>query len=102
MGPGVPALVNELNVLRSARFPATFGNRPVPGPATLLIWGQDRQLILPLGAGCNVLMKPANPRILTINGGSSRIKFALFEAGEALKRVFHGAVERIGHFDATL
>jgi acetate kinase len=25
-------------------------------------------------------MKPANPRILTINGGSSNIKFALFEA----------------------
>jgi len=25
-------------------------------------------------------MKPANPRILTINGGSSSIKFALFEA----------------------
>ena len=27
-------------------------------------------------------MKPANPRILTINGGSSSIKFALFEAGD--------------------
>ena len=25
-------------------------------------------------------MKSANPRILTINGGSSSIKFALFEA----------------------
>ena len=24
-------------------------------------------------------MEPANPRILTINGGSSSIKFALFE-----------------------
>ena len=24
-------------------------------------------------------MKPANPRILTINGGSSSINFALFE-----------------------
>ncbi len=47
-------------------------------------------------------MKPANPRILTINGGSSSIKFALFEAGEALERVFHGAVERIGQADATL
>jgi acetate kinase len=31
-------------------------------------------------------MKPANPRILTINGGSSSIKFALFEAGDPLKR----------------
>lgn len=28
-------------------------------------------------------MKPANPRILTINGGSSTTKFALFEAGDA-------------------
>ena len=27
-------------------------------------------------------MKPSNPRILTINGGSSSIKFALFEAGD--------------------
>ena len=26
--------------------------------------------------------KPTNPRILTINGGSSSIKFALFEAGD--------------------
>ena len=26
-------------------------------------------------------MKPGNPRILTINGGSSSIKFALFETG---------------------
>ena len=29
-------------------------------------------------------MKPVNPRILTINGGSSSIKFALFEAGAHL------------------
>ena len=29
-------------------------------------------------------MKPAKPRILTINGGSSSIKFALFEAGDSL------------------
>jgi len=27
-------------------------------------------------------MKSANPRILTINGGSSSIKFELFEAGD--------------------
>ena len=33
-------------------------------------------------------MKPANPRILTINGGSSSIKFALYQAGEPLKRGF--------------
>jgi acetate kinase len=28
--------------------------------------------------------KPTNPRILTINGGSSSIKFALFETGDSL------------------
>ncbi len=46
-------------------------------------------------------MKPANPRILTINGGSSSIKFALFEAGEPLCRTLDGSIERIGLPDAT-
>ena len=41
-------------------------------------------------------MKPANSRILTINGGSSSIKFALYEVGEPLKRGFCGTLERIG------
>ena len=40
-------------------------------------------------------MKPASPRILTINGGSSSIKFALFEAGKSLLRTLEGS-ERIG------
>jgi acetate kinase len=35
-------------------------------------------------------MKPANPRILTINGGSSSIKFALFESGDSLRRISGG------------
>jgi acetate kinase len=47
-------------------------------------------------------MKPADPRILTINGGSSSIKFALFEAGDALRRVVEGELERIGLPDASL
>ena len=47
-------------------------------------------------------MKPANPRILTINGGSSSIKFALFEAGNSLRRILEGEIERIGHPEATL
>ena len=42
------------------------------------------------------LMKPASPRILTINGGSSSIKFALFEAGDPLRRIIEGAIDRIG------
>ena len=41
-------------------------------------------------------MEPASPRILTINGGSSSIKFALFEAGDPLKRILSGGIERIG------
>jgi len=41
-------------------------------------------------------MTPTNPRILTINGGSSSIKFALYQVGQALKRGLYGKVERIG------
>jgi acetate kinase len=41
-------------------------------------------------------MKSADARILTINGGSSSIKFALYHVKEALKRGVYGAVDRIG------
>ncbi len=46
-------------------------------------------------------MKPSKAHILTVNGGSSSIKFALFEAGGALRRILEGAIERIGQPDAT-
>lgn len=50
-------------------------------------------------------MRPANPRILSINGGSSSIKFALFEAGDTLRRVLDGEIDQIGrpqaHFRVT-
>ncbi len=46
-------------------------------------------------------MKPASSHILTINGGSSSIQFALFEAGERLHRALDGSIERIGLPDAT-
>ena len=46
-------------------------------------------------------LKPANPRILTINGGSSSIRFALFEAGDSLQRMLEGEIERIGLPEAT-
>lgn len=46
-------------------------------------------------------MKPADPRILTINGGSSSIKFALFEAGESPRRLLAGEIQRIGLPDAS-
>jgi acetate kinase len=51
-------------------------------------------------------MKPANSsiptRILTINGGSSSVKFALYQDGEALKRELYGKVDRIGLSGTTL
>jgi len=47
-------------------------------------------------------MKPSNPRILTINGGSSSVKFALFETGASLRRILGGGIDRIGEPGATL
>jgi acetate kinase len=47
-------------------------------------------------------VQPANPYILTINGGSSSIKFAVYASGAPLKRTLHGSVERIGMSGTTL
>ena len=47
-------------------------------------------------------MKAAGSRILTINGGSSSIKFALFEVGAVLRRILRGELERIGLPGTTL
>ena len=41
-------------------------------------------------------------RVLTVNAGSSSIKFALFDAGNPPRRTLAGAVERIGFADAFL
>ena len=41
-------------------------------------------------------MKTAMPSVLTINGGSSSIRFALYEAGEAPRLLLSGKIERIG------
>jgi acetate kinase len=46
-------------------------------------------------------MKPSNPRILTINGGSSSIKFARFEPGDSLRRILGGEIDWIGVPEAT-
>ena len=35
-------------------------------------------------------MKSTNQRILTVNGGSSSIKFALFQVGASLQRDYGG------------
>ena len=47
-------------------------------------------------------MKPAEKRILTINGGSSSIKFAVFEVADSLNRILGGSIEQIGLPNATL
>jgi acetate kinase len=47
-------------------------------------------------------MKPADPCILTINGGSSSIKFAVYPALEPLKRKLYGTVDRIGMSGTSL
>jgi hypothetical protein len=41
-------------------------------------------------------VKQARACILTINGGSSSIKFALFDADHKLRRILAGRIERIG------
>jgi acetate kinase len=40
--------------------------------------------------------------MLTINGVSSSIKCALFEAGDSFKRILEGGIDRIGLPEATL
>jgi acetate kinase len=47
-------------------------------------------------------MKPANRGILAINGGSSSIKFALYQIGEPLTQTLHGKIDRIGLPDTNL
>ncbi len=42
------------------------------------------------------IVKQANTGVLTINGGSSSIKFALYRTGEPLERILHGKIDRIG------
>ncbi len=42
-----------------------------------------------------------NACVLTINGGSSSIKFALFETGGELRRIFSGRIEGIGQAEGT-
>ena len=47
-------------------------------------------------------MQSANRRVLSLNSGSSSIKFALFDAGDPLRSIMAGGIERIGLADATL
>src|ERR1700733_5758691 len=43
-----------------------------------------------------MFVKPAQSSVLTVNGGSSSIKFALYQVGESLKRKLYGKIDRIG------
>ncbi len=45
--------------------------------------------------------KPIEACVLTMNGGSSSIKFALFEIGVELSRILEGSIVRIGLPDTT-
>jgi hypothetical protein len=40
---------------------------------------------------------PTNPRILTINGGSSSIKFALFDTRDSHRRILEGKIGSTPH-----
>jgi len=53
---------------------------------------------LPAGSGTKTLGagSPERSRILTINGGSSSLKFALFERTDPSARLYSGRVDRIG------
>src|ERR1700722_9894125 len=42
------------------------------------------------------------PNVLTINGGSSSIRFAIFEASRPPRRLLQGIMQRIGGDDASL
>ena len=41
-------------------------------------------------------MKPTTPSVLAVNGGSSSIKFALFEADGAPRRILEAKIDEIG------
>jgi acetate kinase len=47
------------------------------------------------------MSKQSESRVLTINGGSSSIKFALFASGEPPQRLMAGSVERVGLPDGS-
>jgi acetate kinase len=47
-------------------------------------------------------MTPASPCVLTINGGSSSIRFAVYETGDTLRRQLSGKIDRIGLSGTTL
>ena len=47
-------------------------------------------------------IKPTLNTVLTINGGSSSIKFALYQNNKSSNRLLHGNMDRIGLPDSKL
>ena len=47
-------------------------------------------------------MESVNSNILSINAGSSSIKFALFEVSDSIQLIFKGVIERIGQKKSSL
>ena len=47
-------------------------------------------------------MSGASPCLLAINGGSSSIRFAVYEAGAAPQRRLSGTIDRVGEGSASL
>src|ERR1019366_6799424 len=77
------------------RTPHGVPTRPPP------VWGvrahspdKDRRMVGP--AKERESTRTATPCVVTINGGSSSIRFALYEAGEAPRRLLSGRIDRIG------
>ncbi len=53
-------------------------------------------------APTEIMVKTPKPRVLVINGGSSSIKFALFEADDSMTRVLKGSIRGVGQAKGNL
>ncbi len=53
------------------------------------------------GATSTLLYSQSASHILTINGGSSSVKFAIFEGSDTLRRTLAGTIDRIGLSETT-
>ena len=66
----------------------------------------EQRLLVPMGLpderGRNPLMTEAKASVLTLNGGSSSLKFAMYQRGDPPKRGLHGKVDRIDLPGTTL
>ncbi len=63
---------------------------------------RDRAQPTPLNGGQPAVDGSPRPYVLTINGGSSSLKFGVFAAVEPIERVLSGCVERVGLEGARL